>query len=131
VLNVQRNLFGLGIIGVIVGGCGGPRLSQVGDTCRTTDDCASPNVCISSVCEPVGWKPTPPTPPRLSQVGESCQVSADCAGTAVCEGGSCKVASYGITANSKECILQECTQPVDCCPTPSTECATLEATCQL
>jgi len=75
------------------------RLSQKGETCQTTNDCAGGLSCIPATTGPSG-------------------------GVGVCVTGEFKIAQ-----TTKECAVIQCAQPVDCCPTPPPSCQLLQAAC--
>ena len=80
---------------------------------------------------------------RLSRKGEVCQTSNDCAGGLSCvplpassslssgapSTGICVTGEFRIEQNSKECVTILCEQPLDCCPTPPSSCASLQLAC--
>src|ERR1051325_12160610 len=67
---------------------------------------------------------------KLSARGESCRASSDCAAGLVCVGGRCSVGSYNLQPTGKQCVLVQCHEPKDCCPTPPTSCPTLLQACE-
>jgi hypothetical protein len=73
---------------------------------------------------------------RVSRKGEACQTTNDCAGGLSCVpisggqgGGVCVTGEFRIPVTPKECAILQCTQPLDCCPTPSSSCPQLQAQC--
>jgi hypothetical protein len=44
-------------------------------------------------------------------------------------GGVCENSQFNVSATGKVCQLVQCSQPVDCCPTPPPNCAALQAQC--
>jgi hypothetical protein len=104
-------------------GCG-TKLSNLGESCSRTADCAADLLCVGQAC--VEAAPTAATS-RLGNRGETCQVTADCAVGLVCwpslsptnpiGAGRCDVADFNITPTGKTCS-GECTTSADCCEIP-------------
>lgn len=93
----------------IVNGCGssnssssaGARLSQKGEACQVTGDCAAGLACI----------PLPATGGGGSYVGV------------------CVTGEFHISVTAKECAVTECSAAEDCCPTTPASCAGLALQC--
>ena len=75
---------------------------------------------------------------RQSRKGEACQVTNDCAGGLSCvprpsgtAGGVCVTGDFQVAPTAKECAIIQCSMPVDCCPTPPSNCASLKSQCDL
>jgi hypothetical protein len=72
---------------------------------------------------------------RLSRKGEACMTTNDCTTGLSCipvPGGSagvCVTGEFNVTQTAKECAVIQCQQPVDCCPTPPTNCPALATSC--
>ncbi len=77
----------------------------------------------------VGCKSDDAAAVRKSELSESCQTSADCSDALVCRSGQCAYADLPIQPVAKECHLIACEKPLDCCPTPSSQCASYKASC--
>lgn len=117
------------------------RLGQVGESCRARRDCELNLGCIRNTCVPLDDVDTSETPGQdagtgsadvslvSGQVGESCTSRADCAPGLACFSGRCAQGSSGLEPTGKECVLIECREAVDCCPTPLSSCPTYEAEC--
>ncbi len=115
------------------------RLGQVGESCRARSDCELNLACLRNTCvpldtlEPSDTQKSDAGAPDLSltvgQVGESCTSRADCAPGLACFNARCVQGSSGLAPTGKECVVIQCREALDCCPTPPATCATLEANC--
>jgi hypothetical protein len=70
-----------------------------------------------------------PAAVRLSDRGQTCQSTADCAGSLICAGGQCTDSTVGISPTSKQCFLNQCEKPEDCCPASTATCVPENYTC--
>jgi hypothetical protein len=93
-----------------VNGCGSSdnnnnaiRLSQKGEACQVSGDCAAGLACI---------------PLPASGVGSSYV-------------GICVTGEFHISVTAKECAITECSTAEDCCPTPPANCTFLAQQCAL
>jgi hypothetical protein len=108
VLLVTGALLAGGLVSV-VNGCGSSdnsspsaRLSQKGEACQVTGDCASGLACI---------------PLPASGGGSGSYV------------GVCVTGEFHISVTAKECAVTECSTAEDCCPTPPSNCSLLAQEC--
>jgi hypothetical protein len=73
---------------------------------------------------------------RFSRKGEVCQTTADCESGLSCvprssgSNGICVKGEFKIAQTAKECAIIECHDSVDCCPTPPSNCASLDQQCK-
>lgn len=103
------------------------KLSQLGESCGRSADCAGDLICLGQQCAAAGTTTTPPAAPKVSGRGESCASSVDCGTGLVCWPikdqssttftGRCDFSSFGVTATGKTCSA-ECLTNADCLEIP-------------
>jgi hypothetical protein len=99
------------------------KLSQAGESCARSADCAGDLICVNLQCVAAGT--TAPVA-RLSSRGEECTKTADCTSGLVCwlvsNGsplftGMCDYENFGVTPTGKTCSA-ECLAASDCLELP-------------